>query len=101
MMLQLRRDGWVSLEADYVFNQPLSQMPQVTTTAQRVPLCPGAIELLLNAMTGVAGYVLVGVSGALLERMFCRQHCSVCWLRSTPAQIKSDGYGLLRSCNMA
>ena len=61
MLLQLRKDGWTSLEADYVFNRPLEQLPQVTTTAQRVPRCPGAIELLLNAVTGVAGYVLVGV----------------------------------------
>ena len=63
MLLQLRKDGWTSLEADYVFNRPLEQLPQVTTTAQRVPRCPGAVELLLNAVTGVAGYVLVGVRG--------------------------------------
>ena len=61
MLLQLRKDGWTSLEADYVFNRPLEQLPQVTTTAQRVPRCKGAVELLLNAVTGVAGYVLVGV----------------------------------------
>ena len=66
MLLQLRKDGWTSLEADYVFNRPLEQLPQVTTTAQRVPRCPGAVELLLNAVTGVAGYVLVGVRGQAL-----------------------------------
>ena len=72
MLLQLRKDGWTSLEADYVFNRPLEQLPQVTTTAQRVPRCPGAVELLLNAVTGVAGYVLVGVRG---QALCC---CPVC-----------------------
>eukprot|EP01052_Picozoa_sp_SAG31_P032103 SAG31_NODE_3483_length_4215_cov_2.188533_2_plen_146_part_00 len=77
MLLQMRKDGWVSLEADYVFNRPLDQLPQATTTAQRVPRCPGVVELLLNAATGVAGYVLIGVRGTTprwLAAMLCSSH---------------------------
>jgi hypothetical protein len=52
----------------YLLEQvPTEKLPQAVTTAHRVPNCTtvstgGAVELLINAVTGVAGFVLVGVS---------------------------------------
>ena len=44
-MLRIRRDGFVSVEGDYVFNVPLTQVPQFVT----VPLLPPSALPIDNA----------------------------------------------------
>jgi hypothetical protein len=57
-----RPAGFVALEAPYDFSQP---RPSFTSTAVEVPAgCPRGAELLVNMVTGVAGYVAVAVEAA-------------------------------------
>ena len=57
-----RPAGFVALEAPYDFSQP---RPSFTTMAVEVPAgCSRGAELLVNMVTGVAGYVAVAIEAA-------------------------------------
>ena len=60
---RIRRDGFVSIDAGYHFNIPLSEVPQfVVKEALSVPTrCDGEVRLRVNFKTSVVGYVLVGL----------------------------------------
>ena len=62
-MLRIRRDGFVSVEGGYVFNVPLSAMPQFITVPLLPPSCGTgtALALRMNFVSGVAGFVLAAV----------------------------------------
>lgn len=62
-MLRIRRDGFVSVEGGYVFNVPLSLMPQFVTVPLLPPSCGEgtALALGMNFVSGVAGFVLAAV----------------------------------------
>ena len=62
-MLRIRRDGFVSVEGGYVFNVPLTQMPQFVTVPLLPPRCEAgtALALRMNFISGVAGFILAAV----------------------------------------
>ena len=62
-MLRIRKDGFVSVEGGYVFNVPLTKMPQFTTVPLLPPRCEArtALGLRMNFVSGVAGFVLAAV----------------------------------------
>jgi hypothetical protein len=63
---RIRRDGFVSIDAGYHFNVPLSEVPQfVAKETLYVPTsCDGEVRLRVNFKTSVVGYVLVGLEYA-------------------------------------
>merc|ERR1711977_224596 len=62
-LLRLRLDGFVSIDAPYLFNVPLAKLPSFTTVPLTLPKCgTGAAMVLLNLQTSVVGFVSVGVA---------------------------------------
>jgi hypothetical protein len=75
-LVKIRRDGFMSIDAPYVFNLPLGLMPTVKTVALDVPkTCrfdpsgfTGGVELRVNFRTSVAGFLAVAVEQAQTGR---------------------------------
>ena len=62
---KLRVDGFGSIQGEYVFS-PAAEVPTVTTRPLTLPRCPSpsSLELQVNTITSVVGYVRIGLAPA-------------------------------------
>lgn len=61
-VLRLRKDGFVSVVAPYIFNVNVTELPEIVTQSLSVPNdCPNGVALGLNVETSVAGFVVVEI----------------------------------------
>jgi hypothetical protein len=58
-LLHSRKHGFVSIDAPYIFNQPIDSMPQLATKPMRVPTTSGEPFLVLNIRTSNVGFALI------------------------------------------